>query len=100
MQPSEFHDGGPFGFLITFRSYGTWLHGKAGSVDRFHNRYATPTLAANRKREDYNRRLLQQRPVSLVARQRAAILDSIKETCRNVTGNYGLQTFEPTMFTV
>ncbi len=26
----------PLAYLITFRSYGTWLHGRAGAVDRFH----------------------------------------------------------------
>ena len=31
----------PLAYLITFRSYGTWLHGdKRGSVDRFHNHYS------------------------------------------------------------
>jgi len=30
----------PLAYLITFRAYGTWLHGDArGSIDRFHNRY-------------------------------------------------------------
>ena len=27
----------PFSYLITFRAYGTWLHGRQGSVDRLHN---------------------------------------------------------------
>ena len=28
----------PAGHFLTFRTYGTWLHGDArGSVDRFHN---------------------------------------------------------------
>ncbi|MDX6500593.1 MAG: hypothetical protein QOG23_3853 [Blastocatellia bacterium] len=45
MPPQEFRDEHtPFGYLITFRSYGTWLHGQSGSVDRFHNAYGTPTL--------------------------------------------------------
>ena len=31
-------DGYPLGFLITFRCYGTWLHGdERGSIDRGHN---------------------------------------------------------------
>ena len=37
-------------YLITFRCYGTWLHGDSrGSVDRFHNRYGAPLIAANRR---------------------------------------------------
>jgi hypothetical protein len=30
----------PLAYFITFRAYGTWLHGdKRGSVDRHNNRY-------------------------------------------------------------
>ena len=57
----------PFAYLITFRSYGTWLHGRDGSVDRFHNVYAKPKLPANEKRRQYNLRSLAQRPVELDA---------------------------------
>ena len=71
----------PLGYLITFRSYGTWLHGESGSVDRFHNIYGTPRLPGNAKRKQYNQRLLKQRPVRLDTRKRAAILSAIKETC-------------------
>ena len=35
----------PLGYLITFRAYGTWLHGdRRRSVDRFHNQYGTPDI--------------------------------------------------------
>jgi hypothetical protein len=71
----------PLGYLITFRSYGTWLHGKAGSVDRFHNMYGAPRLPGNEKRKQYNQRLLKQRPVKLDSRKRTATLVAIKETC-------------------
>ncbi|HEY2974445.1 MAG TPA: hypothetical protein VGJ48_18145 [Pyrinomonadaceae bacterium] len=33
----------PYGYLITFRAYGTWLHGRPGSVDRFHNAFKANT---------------------------------------------------------
>ena len=37
-------------YLITFRSYGTWLHGDdRGSIDRFHNRYKSPYIPPNIK---------------------------------------------------
>lgn len=66
--PREFRDEHtPFGYLITFRSYGTWLHGKQGSVDRFHNAYGTPKLPADDARYRYNRRALAQPPVKLDA---------------------------------
>src|SRR5688572_30293307 len=43
-----FDEGIPFGYHITFRAYGTWLHGDSrGSVDRFHNRFGTPRLPRN-----------------------------------------------------
>jgi len=71
----------PLGYLITFRSYGTWLHGTRGSVDRFHNVYGSPRLPSDEKRKQYNRGLLKQPPVKLGAPKRAAVLSAIKETC-------------------
>ncbi|MGQ0761444.1 MAG: hypothetical protein ACT4OT_05435 [Acidobacteriota bacterium] len=38
----------PLAYLITFRCYGTWLHGdERGSVDRKQNVYGTPKTAFN-----------------------------------------------------
>ena len=71
----------PLAYLITFRSYGTWLHGRDDSVDRFHNVYGKPRLPANEKRRQYNLRSLAQRPVKLDARRRAAVEHAVKETC-------------------
>ena len=39
----------PYGYLITFRAYGTWLHGRPGSVDRFHNVYEITFGARSRQ---------------------------------------------------
>jgi REP element-mobilizing transposase RayT len=73
----------PLAYLITFRSYGTWLHGdKRGSVDRFHNVYGTPPLPPNKQRRQYEQSLLVSRPVRLGSRQRAAVEKGIRETCR------------------
>jgi hypothetical protein len=48
MPHTDFEDNHtPVGYLITFRSYGTWLHGREGSVDRFHNAYGRPKLGMN-----------------------------------------------------
>jgi len=69
-------------YLITFRSYGTWLHGRSGSVDRFHNVYGTPTLPPDEARQRYNKRLLAQRPGTLDGKQRAAVELAVRETCR------------------
>ena len=38
----------PLAYLITFRCYGTWLHGdKRGSIDRFHNAHKSPHIKPN-----------------------------------------------------
>jgi len=41
----------PLAFLVTFRCYGTWLHGeKRGSIDRQkYNRYGTRAMPANQR---------------------------------------------------
>jgi REP element-mobilizing transposase RayT len=81
---AEFYDEGiPFGFHITFRAYGTWLHGdERGSIDRFHNRYGTPRLPRNEKWKSYNRKILKQPPVKLKSRQRQIIENAIREVCK------------------
>jgi REP element-mobilizing transposase RayT len=71
------------GYLITFRTYGTWLHGdRRGSVDRFHNVYGTPKLPPSPRRQQYERQLMKAPPVKLDARRRQAIRRSLDETCR------------------
>ena len=80
--PREFRDDHtPFGYLITFRCYGTWLHGRAGSVDRSHNIYDTPKLAGDKARWRYNRRALTQAPVKLKNQQRKLVEEALSETC-------------------
>ncbi len=81
MQTRHSEERFPLGYLITFRSYGTWLHGKRGSVDRFHNIYGAPRLPSDAKRKEYNQGLLKRPPVKLTAPRRAAVLSAIKETC-------------------
>jgi hypothetical protein len=73
----------PLAYLITFRSYGTWLHGDPrGSVDRFHNVYGSPRLPSSSQRMQYEQRLLALSSVKLNSRQRAAGEKGIRETCR------------------
>src|SRR5882672_7806744 len=72
----------PLGFLITFRAYGTWLHGdERGSVDQHHRRYNTPILPPSVRRKQIEKRLLKQPPVALSRRQIAVIDSGIRETC-------------------
>ena len=73
----------PLAYLITFRAYGTWLHGDSrGSVDRFHNKYGTPLIVPNRRWVQYNERALKRPPCKLTARRRGAIDAAIRETCK------------------
>jgi REP element-mobilizing transposase RayT len=73
----------PLGYLITFRSYGTWLHvDKRGSVDRFHNRFGTSLLPHNEPWEKYNHRVLNHLPVKLRSVQRTVVEEAIRETCK------------------
>ena len=72
----------PLAFLITFRSYGTWLHGDdRGSTDRHTNIYGTPHIIANAQWHDHNRKSLTDDPVSLGSDQRLTIESAIRETC-------------------
>jgi len=79
----EFQDrSSPVGFLITFRCYGTWLHGdERGSVDRHHRSYGTPGVQPSPMRRQHDRDLLKQPPVKLNARQRPVVESAIRETC-------------------
>ena len=72
----------PLAYFISFRTYGTWLHGdKRGSIDRFHNRYRAPYIPPNQKWCNYNEQSLTAKPLILKARQRKSIEAAIRETC-------------------
>ena len=72
----------PLGYLITFRAYGTWLHGdKRGSVDRFNNLYGSPRLPHNERWREYNQQVLCHPPVKLSSEQRHVVEAGIRETC-------------------
>lgn len=72
----------PIAYLITFRSYGTWLHGDArGSVDRSHNQYKSPYLPPDRKRLEENLKRLSGRIVTLNSKQRESTEEAIREIC-------------------
>jgi REP element-mobilizing transposase RayT len=70
------------GYLITFRCYGTWLHGDdRGSVDRYHRKFGTPGLPPSEMRRKHDRDLLKQPPVKLSSWQRRVVDAEIKNTC-------------------
>ena len=73
-----------YGFLITFRTYGTWLHGDArGSVDRDHNVYAAPRIEKNVMRENFHRSLMKREPVRLDREMRMTVEMAIREGCEH-----------------
>ena len=54
----------PLAHLITFRCYGSWLHGDVrGSVDLLHNRYKGPYAPSSENRTRHNRGMLKGEPV-------------------------------------
>jgi REP element-mobilizing transposase RayT len=72
----------PLGYLITFRCYGTWLHGdQRGSMDRKHNVYGTPKIVANTqlKRSDSSQQ--KHGPIVLDVRQRKVVETAVREVC-------------------
>ncbi|MGC2238589.1 MAG: transposase [Pyrinomonadaceae bacterium] len=72
----------PLAYLITFRCYGTWLHGdERGSVDRFHNKYETPYILPNKGWHQFNTKQLKAEVVTLNAKQRQSVENAIRETC-------------------
>ena len=79
---TEFRNAPPLAYLITFRAYGTWLHGdRRGSVNRFQNQFGAPRIAPNELWRKYNRSLLIEPPVKLGYGPRALVEKAIRETC-------------------
>jgi REP element-mobilizing transposase RayT len=73
----------PLAYLISFRTYGTWLHGDTrGSTDRFHNGYKSPHIPANEKWQQHNVSQLDAEPLILNATQRKSVEAAAQETCK------------------
>lgn len=71
----------PLAYLVTFRCYGTWLHGDIrGSIDRFHNRYKSPYIEPNHRWHRHNAQVLESHGLILDARQRKSVERAIRET--------------------
>src|SRR3984893_2168399 len=72
----------PFAYLITFRCYGTWLHGDArGSMDPKHHVYGAAKVAASQPFENSNRKQLKHAPVILDVRQRKVVEAAVRGVC-------------------
>src|SRR5258705_9147642 len=74
----------PLAYLISFRTYGTWLHGdERGSVNRKQNNYGTPRIAPNPRLQKAERKLLKHPPVTLDGYQRPVVEKAIREVCEH-----------------
>ena len=72
----------PLAYLITFRCYGSWLHGDVrGSTDRRHNIYGTPKIAINPSLEASDVAQREHEPTRLDARQRQAVEQALRDVC-------------------
>jgi REP element-mobilizing transposase RayT len=74
----------PLAYLITFRSYGTWLHGDdRGSIDRRnYNRYGTRAMPANSRILVEEQGNLKNVAVLLNTGHRAIVETAIREVCQ------------------
>ena len=72
----------PLAYFISFRTYGTWLHGDPrGSVDRDHNQVGTPFVKPNPAKQSSERNRMSQPPINLTPAQREIIAKTITEVC-------------------
>ena len=73
------------GYLITFNTYGTWLHGdERGSVDRHGNNIpGTSVIPPNQKLLKLKKTKLKQPPVTLTDAQRKSIKVTIQEVIKH-----------------
>ncbi len=72
----------PLAYLITFTTYGTWLHGDIrGSIDRNHNEYGSKFLPEKEIFKQQARKLLKNNAVLLDAKERDVVLDAILSQC-------------------
>jgi len=76
---------GPRAYFISFRCYGTWLHGDArGSVDATHNRHGDDRLAPDPGLETYRRGLMARSAMALTQPMRDVVAEAIRQTCDQV----------------
>jgi hypothetical protein len=72
----------PLAYLITFRCYGTWLHGDSrGSIDRKHNVYRTPKIGSNPHLQRSDSKQGKHTPITLNVRQHKVVETAVREVC-------------------
>ncbi len=72
----------PIAYLITFRSYGTWLAGdERGSIDKYHNSFGGPRAVTSKNREMEHNARLKGPPFLLNAARRQLVEHAIRDVC-------------------
>ncbi len=72
----------PLAYLITYHTFGTWLHGdERSSVDRHRNEFETPRLPPSVARHEAEERLRGAPPVELSPEERALVNAAIVGVC-------------------
>ena len=72
----------PIAYLITYHTYGTWLHGEEdGSIDRRQNEFGTPAFPASSEYIQRAQALMDQPEYCMDAPRRAIVLQTILEVC-------------------
>jgi len=73
----------PIAYLLTFRTFGTWLHGDSrGSMGKNeNNRYGESRIAPNRPLREKMEKQMQAAPVILDKAQRILVTEAITEVC-------------------
>jgi len=72
----------PLAYLISFRTYGTWVHGdNRGSTSRRQNRYGTPRIAPNRGLQEVELKQLKHPPIRLDIKRRPVVEQAVREVC-------------------
>ena len=73
----------PIAYLLTFRTYGSWLHGDARTSVRRNgnNRYGGPTVKPSVPLHERMQEGRKQTPFVLDERQRRCVEEAFKEVC-------------------
>lgn len=73
----------PIAYLITFTTYGTWLHGdEKGSVDKEHNQYGSPFVGRSPAWHRREQSVLKNPAFTLGRKARERVLETILDVCR------------------
>jgi REP element-mobilizing transposase RayT len=73
----------PIAYLITFTTYGTWLHGDTrGSVGKENNQYGSAYMESSPALYRKEQRNLKNQPVTLSSKQRDIVLQAILKVCK------------------